>query len=47
MTALERIAEKADSKTLLACKIIIIARDYWRFAYGKIEENKKSKNTRD
>jgi len=37
---LERIAEIVDSKTLLACKIINISRDYWRFAYGKIEENK-------
>jgi response regulator RpfG family c-di-GMP phosphodiesterase len=37
---LERIAEKADSQTLLACKIINVARDYWRFAYGKIEKNK-------
>lgn len=43
-STLERIAEKADSKTLLACKIIIIARDYWRFAYGKIEENKMDQN---
>lgn len=39
-STLERIAEKADSKTLIACKIINIARDYWRFAYGKIEEKK-------
>jgi len=39
-SSLEKITEKADSKTLLACKIINIARDYWRFAYGKIEENK-------
>jgi len=39
-STLEHVAETADSKTLLACKIINIARDYWRFAYGKIEENK-------
>jgi len=37
---LERIAEISSSKTLLACKIIKISRDYWRFAYGKIEEKK-------
>jgi response regulator RpfG family c-di-GMP phosphodiesterase len=36
-STLERIAEKANEEILLACKIIIIARDYWRFAYGKIE----------
>jgi response regulator RpfG family c-di-GMP phosphodiesterase len=39
-SALERIAEKANDEILLACKIIIIARDYWRFAYGKIDVNK-------
>jgi response regulator RpfG family c-di-GMP phosphodiesterase len=37
---LERIAEKENDEILLACKIIIIARDYWRFAYGKIHVNK-------
>jgi len=37
---LERITETADNKILLACQIIIIARDYWRFAYGKIDKNK-------
>ncbi len=39
-TTLENIAESADSKTLIACKIINIARDYWRYAFGKIEEKK-------
>ena len=34
---LESIAEIVDSKTLLACKIINIARDYWRFSCGKIQ----------
>ncbi len=34
---LERIAEKANDEILLACKIIIIARDYWRYSYGKID----------
>jgi hypothetical protein len=33
----ENIAELVDSKTLLACKIINIARDYWRFSCGKIQ----------
>ena len=39
-STLEIIAKAVDSKTLLACKIIIIARDYWRFSCGKIEPNK-------
>jgi len=39
-STLEDIAETVDSKTLLACKIINVARDFWRFAYGKIEESK-------
>jgi response regulator RpfG family c-di-GMP phosphodiesterase len=39
-STLENIAESADSKTLQACKIINVARDYWRFAFGKIEEKK-------
>jgi response regulator RpfG family c-di-GMP phosphodiesterase len=39
-SALEHITEEVNSDILLACKIIIIARDYWRFAYGKIEVNK-------
>jgi len=38
-TSLDVIAETSNSKTLLACKIINIARDYWRFACGKIEVN--------
>jgi len=38
-SSLDVIAETANSKTLLACKIINIARDYWRFSYGKIEVN--------
>jgi len=37
---LDAIAETDDSKTLLACKIINIARDYWRFSCGKIDINK-------
>jgi response regulator RpfG family c-di-GMP phosphodiesterase len=37
---LEHIAKKANREILLACKIIIVARDYWRFSYGKIEDNK-------
>lgn len=37
---LSNVEKVVDSKTLLACKIINIARDYWRFSYGKIEENK-------
>ena len=36
---LERIAEKANDEILLACEIIIIARDYWRYSYGKIDVN--------
>jgi len=39
-TTLENIAESADNKTLIACKIINVARDYWRYAFGKIEEKK-------
>ncbi len=39
-STLEHIAEIADSKTLIACKIINVARDYWRYAFGKIEEKK-------
>lgn len=38
-SSLDVIAETSNSKTLLACKIINIARDYWRFSYGKIEVN--------
>ncbi len=38
-SSLDVITETANSKTLLACKIINIARDYWRFSYGKIEVN--------
>ncbi len=40
---LENIAKIADSKTTLACEIIKIARDYWRFACGKIELHKMGK----
>ena len=36
---LERIAEKENNEILLACKIIIIARDYYRFSNGKINAN--------
>jgi len=38
-SSLDVIAETANGKTLLACKIINIARDYCRFSYGKIEVN--------
>ena len=37
---LKEIHELTDSKTLLACKILIIARDYWRFSYGNINSKK-------
>jgi response regulator RpfG family c-di-GMP phosphodiesterase len=39
-SSLETILKIVDSKTLLACKIINIARDYWRFSCGKIQPNK-------
>jgi response regulator RpfG family c-di-GMP phosphodiesterase len=35
--SLENIVKSVDSKTLLACKIINIARDYWRLSCGKIQ----------
>jgi response regulator RpfG family c-di-GMP phosphodiesterase len=38
--SLEDMKGKVNSKTLLACKIISVARDYWRFAYGKIDAKK-------
>lgn len=36
---LKNIEEITDKKTFLACKIINIARDYWRFSCGKIDPN--------
>ena len=42
---IKAIAELMTGQELLACKIIIIARDYWRFSYGKI--NKKKMNFED
>ena len=36
-SSLERIAEKENDEILLACKIIIIARDYYRFSNGKMD----------
>ena len=38
--SLEDMKGKVNSKTLLACKIISVARDYCRFAYGKIDAKK-------
>jgi hypothetical protein len=38
--SLEDMEGKVNSKTLLACKVISVARDYWRFAYGKIDAKK-------
>lgn len=43
-STLETIANSVNSKTLLACKIINIARDYWRFSCGRIEKNKMDDN---
>lgn len=39
---LNSIIETLKGDHLLACKIIIIARDYWRFASGKIIDTKMS-----
>lgn len=38
--SLEEIKNKVNSNTLLACKILSVARDYWRFAWGKIDVKK-------
>jgi response regulator RpfG family c-di-GMP phosphodiesterase len=38
--SLEELKNKVNSKTLLACKILSVARDYWRFSGGKIDIKK-------
>jgi len=38
--SLKTIAEKTDDAIFTACKILIVARDYWRFHCGKIDANK-------
>jgi response regulator RpfG family c-di-GMP phosphodiesterase len=38
--SLEELKDKVNNKTLLACKIMSVARDYWRYAYGKIDAKK-------
>lgn len=38
--SLDKINMQLSGNTLLACKILIVARDYWRLSVGKIDERK-------
>lgn len=39
---LKTITEHTENQDLLSCKIIIVARDYWRLATGRVDEKRMS-----